>query len=227
MITTNVISRIFFIRIGDSIGTCFTIDVDGKQYAVTARHLVSSITGTQRISMFYDNVWKSIDVKLIGHCDDKVDISVLSTNWRLSSDFAMIPTVSGIGYGQDVYFLGFPYGMTGGVADVNRNFPLPFVKKAIVSCIHITPSGEQLVLLDGHNNPGFSGGPVIFLDHRAKIYKVAAVITGRHFEKKLIYHDDQKLPLAYEYDTGIVISYGIKHAVDLIKSNPAGYDLSA
>jgi S1-C subfamily serine protease len=103
VITTNVIQRTFHVRTGDSIGTCFTVDIDEKQYIVTAKHVASDIIGTTSISIFHDNQWKNIDVTLIGHCDSEIDISVLTTNLRLSPDFALPPTMGGIIYGQDVY----------------------------------------------------------------------------------------------------------------------------
>ena len=60
---------------------------------------------------------------------------------------------------QDVYFLGFPYDLTNDGGTINRNFPIPLIKKGILSAIQV---GEvKTLLLDGHNNPGFSGGPVV------------------------------------------------------------------
>lgn len=227
MITNNVIQRTFHIRIGHSIGTCFTIDVDGRQYLVTARHVVSTIIGTQQVSIYHDTQWKDINVTLVGHCSGEIDISVLTTDIRLSPNFQLPPTMGGIVYGQDVYFLGFPYGMTGEIGQMNRDFPLPFVKKAIVSCFHTTPANVQLLFLDGHNNPGFSGGPVIFKEPNNNEFKVAGVISGYRYNEEPIYQGAHELPLAYRYNTGIIISYGIKHAVDLINSNPIGFELNA
>lgn len=226
MITTNVIQRTFHIRLGNSTGTCFTIDVEGKQYIVTAKHVVSNINQVQQVSIFQDNQWKDMDVTLVGHCNEEIDISVLTTNVRLSPDFPL-PTVGNIIYGQDVYFLGFPYGMTGEIGQMNRDFPLPFVKKAIVSCLHTTPTDAQLLFLDGHNNPGFSGGPVVFKEPNNDSFKVAGVISGYRYNEEPIYQGAQELPLAYRYNTGIIISYGIKHAVDLIEANPIGFELNA
>jgi hypothetical protein len=69
--------------------------------------------------------------------------------------------------------------------------------------------------LDGHNNPGFSGGPVLFKEQEHGKLKVAAVVSGYRFANEPVYHGEQKLPVTYRYNTGIVISYGIKHAVRL------------
>jgi hypothetical protein len=76
--------------------------------------------------------------------------------------------------------------------------------------------------LDGHNNPGFSGGPVLFKEQEHGELKVAAVVSGYRFENEPIYHGEQELPVTYRYNTGIIISYGIKHAVALATTNPIG-----
>lgn len=224
MITTNAIQRTFHIRVGDSTGTCFTIDVENKQYLVTAKHVVCDLKGTTTLEVFHEEQWKNINVTVVGHCEDEIDISVLTPEIQLSPVFPLEPTSAGIGYGQDVYFLGFPYGMRGEVGPMNRDFPFPFVKKAIVSCIYFQ-DGMQIIYLDGHNNPGFSGGPVIFKKHNSNDYKVASVISGYKSAEEPIYQNGSPIPLELRANTGIVISYGIKHAVDLIEDNPIGFEL--
>ncbi|MDA3800191.1 MAG: trypsin-like peptidase domain-containing protein [Kiritimatiellae bacterium] len=227
MITTNVIHRTFHIRIGDSIATCFTVDLDGKQYLVTAKHVVKDISDKATVSIFHDKQWKNINVSLVGHGSGEIDISVLCADFQLSPTYPLETSMGGIIYGQDVFFLGFPYGMTGELGKVNRNFPLPFVKKAIVSCINTAPNGVQMLFLDGHNNPGFAGGPVIFKEPNGKNFKVAGVICAYRSEEEPIYQGTQKVPLAYRCNTGIIIAYGIKHALDLINNNPIGFKLTS
>ncbi len=51
MIKNNVIHRVFYLRYEDNAGTCFTIDIDGRQYFVTARHVVSDLTESQSLSI--------------------------------------------------------------------------------------------------------------------------------------------------------------------------------
>ena len=227
MITANVIHRTFHIQVGDSIGTCFTIDVNSNQYLVTAKHIVKDLNGTCIIKVFHENQWKDIQVTVVGHCDGDIDISVLTAQQQLSPTLPLEPTSDGMVYGQDVYFLGFPYGMTGEVGALNREFPLPFVKKAIISCLHTTGDGVQIIFLDGYNNPGFSGGPVVFKKPNQNDFKIASVISGFRYTEEPIYQGGNEVPLAYKYNTGIIISYGIKHAIDVIEGNPIGYELQA
>jgi len=227
LITANVIHRTFHIQVGDSVGTCFTIDVNGKQYLVTAKHVVKDLNDTCIIKVFHENQWKDIQVTVVGHCDDGIDISVLAAQQQLSPTLSLEPTSDGMVYGQDVYFLGFPYGMTGDVGALNREFPLPFVKKAIISCLHTTGDGVHITFLDGHNNPGFSGGPVVFKKPNQTEFKVTSVISGFKYTEEPIYQGGDEVPLAYKYNTGIIISYGIEHAIDVIEANPVGYELQA
>lgn len=227
MITGNAIHRTFQIMVGQSTGTCFTVDVDDKQYIVTAKHVIESISDSATISIFHDNQWKPIDVTLVGHSKGDIDVSVIATTALLSPSLELESSMDGIIYGQDVYFLGFPYGMVTDAGVINNDFPMPFVKKAIVSNITSTSSKTELIFLDGHNNPGFSGGPVIFVDQSNKKQKVAAIISGYRFKEEPIYQNGQEVNLTYKYNTGLIITHDIKNAIDLIKANPIGCVINA
>jgi S1-C subfamily serine protease len=222
MITSNVLHRVFRLGVGESTGTCFTIDIEEKQYVVTARHLIEGWEPNQKFHIFHDNQWKEIELSLVGRCEGEIDIAVLAAPIHLSPALPLPATAGGIVWGQDVYFLGFPYGWYGEIGSMNRNFPMPFVKKAVLSCTYIKDDGVQHFFLDGHNNPGFSGGPVVFKEPNKTEYKVASVISGYRYTNEPVFADGREVPLAYRYNTGIIVSYGIKHALDLINANPIG-----
>ena len=220
-ITANVIQRTFQFSFGEVQGTCFTIDYDNRQYIVTARHLVAPITDSATIRIKHEKIWKDCPVNLVGHGEGEVDICVLAAAVQISPKFLLAPTAAGLTLGQDVYFLGFPYGLTSEVGELNQNFPFPFVKKATLSAID---SNTNLLILDGHNNPGFSGGPVVFSEvgKPANQLSVAGVISGYRFGKEPVYLKGKPTPLEFRYNTGIVLVYDIKHAVGLISQNPTG-----
>lgn len=224
MITANVIHRVFQILAGEEIGTCFTIDHDNRQYIVTAKHVLKSWDGNSKIQLYYSEKWHSIDVSVIG-MSNSADIAVLSTSFQLSPIFSMPATSKDLCYGQDVFFLGFPYGFSGDVGSLNRGFPMPLVKKAIVSCFH-KENDAEVFLLDGHNNPGFSGGPVIFKPTNSPEFRVAAVISGYRYINHPIQAGDNDTPLTYQYNTGIIVSYSIGEATRLIEQNPIGLSLA-
>jgi len=226
MITSNVISRIFYIAHNSTSGTAFTIEIDGRQYLISARHIFEHVHNSLTVSIFHETQWKDIDLRLIGHGAEDIDISVLSADFQLSPTHQLEPTSRGIAYGQDVYFLGFPYGTFGKLGKINRNFPLPFVKKGILSAMQMmSVDKSEILYIDGHNNPGFSGGPVIFKQPNSNNFKVAAVISGYQWVPEPVYMGDVQTKLSYQYNTGIIVSYGIRHAVDIIRSNPYGFSL--
>ena len=230
MITNNVIGRTFFLRINDEGGTCFTIDIDGRQYIITAKHLLAKKAETACAYIYHANDWRDAKLHVVGHAPNGIDISVLASDFRLSGDLPLPADSDGLTYGQDVYFLGFPYGWHVDPGSITNDYPLPFVKKAIVSSIFRDSAGRHIIYLDGHNNHGFSGGPVVF-QNGARDFQVAAVIAGYNYVKEPIYYDSTPLcsesqkTFFYKYNTGIVVTYGIKHAVEIIKQNPIGLKL--
>lgn len=221
MITSNVIHRIFRIRWGDSIGTAFTIDVDNKQYLVTAQHVVKGLHDKAQLSVFGNQNWKPLDVNLVGHCASGIDISVLAPSQQLTTAGLPIePTAAGLIYGQEVFFLGFPYNFFVDVIFTDEGYPLPFVKRATASCFD-----ANVLLLDGHNNPGFSGGPVVFGAPGQMVLKVAAVISGFKAVSEPVLNNGTPTNLSYWHNTGIIVSYSIKYALELIQANPIGIEI--
>jgi len=158
MITANVIHRVFRIRVDQTEGTAFTIDKDRREYLVTAKHIADTVTAGREIEVFGNSAWASLRIELVGHSSGDSDISVLAANRPLTPPGLPMPATSkGVIYGQDMYFLGFPYGFLGKHVFGSNGYPLPFVKRATLSLLDGTT-----YLLDGHNNPGFSGGPVVW-----------------------------------------------------------------
>jgi hypothetical protein len=223
MIPTNVFNRVFHLQVGESAATGFAIDVDGKSYLVTARHFAQDVSDGTEIRVHHDKQWKPLKVRVVGHAPGEIDISVLAPPFRMTHpDLSLPADMGGLIYGQDVFFLGYPYDSFGDLGEFNFNYPMPFVKKAVVSCVEVASSGACRVFLDGHNNPGFSGGPVVFKESGGSSFKIASVISGYQSVNEPVYQGETKLPITYRYNTGIIISYGVRHAVELDKRNPIG-----
>lgn len=225
MITSNVIHRVFRIRHGGSEATGFTLDVDDRQYIVTARHAVETLQDSGVVDIFAHGVWNSSPVRLVGHASGERDISVLALDRQLTPGrLTMEPTSKGVIYGQDVFFLGFPYGLLGKFLLTEDGHPLPLVKKATVSLFQ----SDEVFLLDGHNNPGFSGGPVVFTTPGINDYKVFAVISGYKSVDQSVLAGGQQVyagagqPLVVSYNTGIIVAWAIDFAVQLARGNPIG-----
>ncbi len=222
-VTSNVLRRVFLIKYKDNSGSAFTIDVDGRQYLVTAKHLVSGIGDQDTISLFHEGEWKPVTVKPIQVAPREVDIIVLVPPMQLSPGLQMEPTIGNLVIAQQVYFLGFPYKMYTDVGDLMYGFPLPFVKSGILSALDVRRNkGYSIIYVDGMNNPGFSGGPVVFKDFKSNELKVAGVISSYKNHPDIVVNRNLKTGLTALSNSGILIAYGISPAVEAIKMRPEG-----
>ena len=215
-VTSNILQRTFRIRYGTSVGTCFTADVDGKRYLLTARHVVGQIEGLSSVEIMHDGLWKPIAVNLVGHGADDVDISVLAPRQLFGASNLLSISVKMI-LSETVYFLGFPYDLILDSGNLNQNFPLPLVKKAIISGINMD---EGAILLDGHNNPGFSGGPVV---RETEPSQVIGIVSSYIFERQHVADNDgNRGPYTYQHNSGIVNVASSKKINEIIERNPIG-----
>lgn len=227
MVPSNILQRTFRVQYGHATGTCFTIEVDDRQYVVTARHVLQGIGEMDTIAIQHEKQWKPLPVTLVGVGSGDVDIAVVAASQQLSPALPLVPSSDELYLSQDVYFLGFPYGLQIEVGpELNASFPLPLVKKGIASSFQIENRHVSLMLLDGHNNPGFSGGPVFFSPVGTYESRVAGVISGYRYEWESVYHQGQKTPLSYQSNTGIVVAWGIWHALEIIKKKAVGCPVS-
>jgi Trypsin-like peptidase domain len=204
--------------VGTDSGTAFTIDVDGRRYLVTAKHIAGHLKGTCQILIFRNGNWSPLTITVIGHAPNDIDISVLTASEPLTPpDLPLAASADGLAYGQEAYFLGFPYNILTKYIFSPGDFPLPFVKRATVSVFD-----GAAFLLDGHNNPGFSGGPVVFKRPNQQQFQVAAVISSFKATEEPVFDQDKKTSLTYLYNTGIIVAYQIGHATSVINDNPSG-----
>lgn len=228
MITTNVIQRTFHIKGEQQAGTAFTIDQHGRQYLVTAYHVVAEIDKSHRIDIFHEGRWKRVPVSIVGF-DEALDVAVLSCDLQLSPEYNLEPTIANLTYGQQLYYLGFPFGWDSGNSQMNRGFPIPFVKSAILSAM--PEGGGKTLFLDTILNKGFSGGPVVFRPQGESNYQVAGVVVNyptpilepvvnRNEEAA---KDAKGEDLYFQENPGLAIVTEISRVVEIINSNPKGF----
>ncbi len=178
---SNVYERVLLVRVGTETASAFTVEVDGRQYLLTAKHIVAKLAANDFIEYGRAGKWIRLPVQIF-KCDDPTDIAVLIAPYQLTTAFDFPVDTSKVTYGQDVYFLGFPYSITLNGTNVNGTLPMPFIKRATYSgTIPLDPAKHAVViLLDGYNNPGFSGGPIVYKDPFAQSwdYKLLGVVSG-------------------------------------------------
>lgn len=250
-VTSNVINRVFLVKGPAEAGTAFTIEVDGRQYLVTAKHVVDGMKQDDSIQIRKDDQWSAVPVKVL-RCNDPVDIAVLIPSSQLSKSFPLETTSAGVFFGGDTFFLGFPYAKTTEFK-LAGGYPMPLIKRATLSGMNpLVPDKGVIIVLDGYNNPGFSGSPVVFRDSTKSglTFKVAGVVVSflpeaapvleteevtqtqitdkdKQESRILEYHQKfyrvtQETSQFVRLNTGIAFAHDIKFAVDLIRQHPIG-----
>jgi Trypsin-like peptidase domain len=191
-VTANVFERVVNVRVNagtsnEGTATAFTMDVDGREYLITAKHVVQGLKERDKIDIFVNNAWSPLDVTIF-RCDDPIDIAVLAPPYQLTVNFDLPSEGATFFIGQDAYFLGFPYGIQVPSQGANGPYPLAVIKRATISAVIPIDRAkkEALVLLDGYNNPGFSGGPIVYrdLNQSTVVLKLVGVISG--FEPEVV-----------------------------------------
>lgn len=223
MIPIGLLRRVFLMRFGQGSGTCFALDHGGRQYLVTARHCVEHVAEQDTVELRLDGEWRRARVRLAGHASAPgVDISVLAPETYLVPPWGDLEfTRDGIAFGQEVHFLGFPFGIHGAAAFMG-GCPPALVKRATLSAMSEDISDP--ILLDGHNNPGFSGGPVVFRSQAAPTkVRVGMVVSAYQAMREPVHlYDGEESGMYVQANTGIVMAYDIVHAVTIASENPIG-----
>jgi hypothetical protein len=123
--------------------------------------------------------WHSIKVREIQRHPRGYDVAVFSAaNFGTTTRLPPRPDAA-VFLGQEVKFLGFPHGL-------GNTYPLeewiaPLVRTAFFSGA-VMVEGLEIEVLDGFNNPGFSGGPAYAL-HEDGEPSVIALISGYRSER--------------------------------------------
>lgn len=194
-VTSNVLRRTLLIQ-ASMVGTAFTIEVEGRQYLITAKHVVGKLPNEAEstIQVRKKNGWAPLKVTIF-KCDDPVDIAVLASSKQITVNFALEPASKGMLAGQEAYFVGFPYGTFSTYATQPDVFG--FVKRATVARFDRVPENEraQVILLDGYNNPGFSGSPVVYrdLNQNGIVFKVAGVLVSYIYDASPVVNKKQEI----------------------------------
>ncbi len=232
--TVNILQRVCMIETIHARGTMFSIDIEEREYWITARHLFTGAKSTP----FGVISEKQVDVRILNPAgsgqewitrkfsvlqpDADVDIVVLAAEKPLLGNAPPSPIASsdGLTFGGSCEFLGFPYGggwkARTGSGDEHW---FPFVKRCSVSA---HDRSSRLWILDGINNAGFSGGPVI-AGTNDKL-RVVAVVSGYRLEPLAVSRRDGGAgsPDIVSVNAGFIYAYDIDHAIQLIRRHPIG-----
>ncbi len=251
--TTAAMYRTFMVQTTPTErGTIFSIDIDNREYWITAKHLFTgakhppygsyeSPTATVAILNpgFEGQQWNTQSFSVIDPGKD-IDILILVPPHVLNDGPSPLKAESNIAIGGECTFLGFPFlGGWQAHMDSGKSIWLPYIK-------HCGISGElngdaRVWVLDGINNPGFSGGPVLM--YTGAQQEVFAVISGYLTEPAEVVPavpippNPTGLPKPpatvsaeselhkkeiVNVNSGFIVAFDIQSAVDAIHRHPIG-----
>ena len=201
----------------------FAVDVDNRQYFVTARH-IGELIGNSGIQVMRENQWVSYPATVVGHGPGNVDVSVITLPDCLIPDGSRFPLpmgMKGVIVGREMMFLGFPgvYDPSMGFS-LHHGFPVPLVKYARLSGLN---TAGHPMWLDGHNNKGFSGSPLCFTLNKPTEVVVAGVVSAYTYSiEPVVSSSGQASGLYLHENIGLMLAWDIQHCLDIINSNPIG-----
>ena len=225
MVPSAILQSVFLIKYGNSTGTCFLISHDNNNYLITAKHIFPvsiPFDSEVDVSLYRNGGWLPFkpQPRLLYHDNSNIDIAVLEVQKDSSKHMPFDIGSKNYYSSQDCFFVGFPFGLKmddDATGSLNQGFPLPFVKNGIISMFINDSMKMTQIFLDGHNNPGFSGGPVVIknLDGQSQNQmRIIGVVSAYLNEDKII-----KIPygdLINSENSGIVLSYSFDHVFEII-----------
>jgi S1-C subfamily serine protease len=220
-VPAEILARSIFIKVGNEGGTAFTLDYQGKIYLVTARHVVAGVPAENAIIQINkDGQWQDYHtVKTLYPPSGDADIAVFQTSEKAAKPFTIAPAgdTGGVTLGQPLWFIGYPFGMAGHVIMKGSGAAvLPFIKRGTMSAIDVTKPDAVVYYIDGFNNPGFSGGPILFWEFSTHTYKILGVVQGYKADTAKQLVNGQQVDTHILVNSGILVGYGIQAAIQAI-----------
>jgi len=215
--------RTFKVEYAGGAASCFVINHQDRQWLVTAKHVADTAAknGAAALSLTGEN---GLDVELSGPLvpvslvEAGPDIAVFDLRGKkiVRDDMTLVPSADGVMLSQEVFFLGYP--LTGTLPLMGR---LPAVRRGIVSQ-RAYLDGIAAWIIDGHNLPGFSGGPLVFANAggMGSTWHVLGVVSAYWQHRIDVEIAGAPMPntlgLTVPTNAGLVVVYDIKHAIDAI-----------
>ena len=229
----ELLRQTFQIRTPAGGGTAFTVEVNERQYIVTAQHMVGSVAPKVIEMRSSASGWRAVPVSVVAVVEPPVDVAVLVTNFLLGSRSRVPVGIGTVGFGQPVRFLGYPFGLDFTPVPGVRAEPLPFIKAGILSALRPIPPEAGLLELyvDAAGNPGFSGGPLVVPQFSTRegetfTWHIAGVVTSGVTHPVSLKNTTGTVVGYVDADAGILRATSIDVVRRLIKANPTGHPVS-
>ncbi|MBK8681075.1 MAG: trypsin-like peptidase domain-containing protein [Bacteroidetes bacterium] len=218
---TLELQRTYNILKDSATGTCFLIESNQKNYWVTAKHVLGQVKNNQKIDFYilHDNSWTISSGIVLLHSNPSIDIALIVPSDTTKVNAISIRQVEAV-LGDEGFFLGYPFGMrTNDNSKLNGGFPFPLIKKCVFSG-NYNENGLNILIFDGNNNPGFSGGPIFINDrfdsNNTKLYLFAIVSSYYPQKNQMI------TPVGtfdYVENSGIIFAYSSGYIKEILSLN--------
>lgn len=217
-IPINTFDIIFNIRASQSsTGTCFSLIHDSRKFLITAKHVLGNYNENPTIEIETNSGWISVDYSQIIVCENnEIDIAAIELQQPVNQEIKFVNfnySTENIILGGDCYFLGYPYGLKNYNMGNQRGNAI--IKKSIISGDVYDTRGSSIgLLLDGHNNPGFSGGPC--LTKTSSGWNIFGVISSYVTQSEILYDKDGRQRMIIQENSGIINSHDIDNIVNCL-----------
>jgi hypothetical protein len=215
--------RTFKVEYTGGAASCFVINHRDRQWLITAKHVADAAVqnGVAALTLTGEN---GLDVELSGPLvpvplvEDGPDIAVFDLGGKeiVLDSMTLVPSADGIQLSQEVFFLGYP--LPGNLPLMGR---LAAVRRGILSQRAFL-NGVTAWIIDGHNLPGFSGGPLVFANAggMGSTWHVLGVVSAYWLHRIDVEVAGAAVPAGVSFkvptNAGLVVVYDIQHAIDAI-----------
>ena len=219
LVDSSVLQRVFKVLVGaNDVGASFIVESSKGKFLVTAKHIFKKVGYPDTIQICVDQsgTWKPIDNQIFYHTDDEIDIAVIKTSYFDNMNFERVNNSSAdLIFSQELFILGYPYTFDSALYAQNRGYPIPYIKKGILS-----GKDGKVLFLDCDNNHGFSGGPVIYRKYEQEGFSdetsIAGIVSG-YYPHKIDVVDSRMNIIGHTVEnSGITKIYPIEFAIEII-----------
>lgn len=170
----DILQSTFCISVLSNMGSCFVCRLDNARIVIiTCKHMFPDANNGDVVDFQFirhNNVKDNFSGKLLyseAHHGDICAVIVDDSKFLCAVQFQSIEILADLCIGDEVFVLGFPFIMKSKVFSPEPMFvgdaiyPQAILRHGYVASASVSNNGARHILLDLHNNPGFSGGPII------------------------------------------------------------------
>jgi hypothetical protein len=225
-VPSEMLKQTYLIKVGDVIGTAFSVDYGGERYLVTARHILAGLPVQHAtILLWQQGEWREIPTKRTLFVSPlNVDIAVLETYVFVHNSSAITATDdSKPSIGQKVWYLGYPSqsdthsASTQSDAPYTNTWTVPAIKRGTISAIDVSTPDTLILHIEGSDGPGFVGGPILCWDHNNHAFRILGVIEGHENDSAPPPTKSGQADTNASIGEGILIGYSVDCAMKAIK----------